>query len=104
MVDKEDIELVRTGYDAFVAGDMEWLNEHLHENVDARPAIDENEPSARIGGGLSARPDTETAGVYQRLCSRTLQLQGCFGESPQHGGVPMVVGSKDRPSEGPQVR
>jgi uncharacterized protein len=32
-VDKEDIELVRTGYDAFVAGDMEWLNEHLHENV-----------------------------------------------------------------------
>ena len=33
MVDKEDIELVRTGYDAFVAGDMEWLNEHLHENV-----------------------------------------------------------------------
>ena len=33
MVDKEDIELVRTGDDAFVAGDMEWLNEHLHENV-----------------------------------------------------------------------
>jgi ketosteroid isomerase-like protein len=33
MVDKEDIELVRTGYNAFVAGDMEWLNEHLHENV-----------------------------------------------------------------------
>jgi ketosteroid isomerase-like protein len=33
MVDKEDIELVRKGYDAFVAGDMEWLNEHLQENV-----------------------------------------------------------------------
>jgi len=33
MVDKEDIELVRTGYNAFVAGDMEWLNEHLHANV-----------------------------------------------------------------------
>jgi uncharacterized protein len=28
-----EIELVRTGYDAFVAGDMEWLNDHLHENV-----------------------------------------------------------------------
>jgi ketosteroid isomerase-like protein len=33
MVDKEDVELVRTGYSAFVAGYMEWLNEHLHVNV-----------------------------------------------------------------------
>jgi ketosteroid isomerase-like protein len=33
MVDEEDIELVRTGYSAFVAGDKEWLNEHLHVNV-----------------------------------------------------------------------
>jgi uncharacterized protein len=30
---QEDAELVRRGYDAFIAGDMEWLNEHLHENV-----------------------------------------------------------------------
>jgi ketosteroid isomerase-like protein len=30
---KDDAELVRRGYEAFVAGDMEWLNEHLHENV-----------------------------------------------------------------------
>ena len=30
---KEDIELVRKGYDAFIAGDMVWLNEHLHENI-----------------------------------------------------------------------
>ena len=30
---KEDAELVRRGYEAFIAGDMEWLNEHLHENV-----------------------------------------------------------------------
>jgi ketosteroid isomerase-like protein len=21
------------GYDAFIAGDMEWMNEHLHENI-----------------------------------------------------------------------
>jgi ketosteroid isomerase-like protein len=28
-----DAELVRKGYAAFIAGDMEWLNEHLHENV-----------------------------------------------------------------------
>ena len=33
MVDQTDVELVRRGYDAFVAGDMEWLNEHLHENI-----------------------------------------------------------------------
>jgi ketosteroid isomerase-like protein len=33
MIGKQDVELVRTGYDAFVAGDIEWLNEHLHENV-----------------------------------------------------------------------
>jgi uncharacterized protein len=26
-------ELVRKGYDAFIAGDMEWMNEHLDENV-----------------------------------------------------------------------
>lgn len=30
---QEDAELVRKGYEAFIAADMEWLNEHLHENV-----------------------------------------------------------------------
>ena len=30
---QEDIELVRKGYEAFIAGDVEWMNEHLHENV-----------------------------------------------------------------------
>jgi ketosteroid isomerase-like protein len=29
----EEIALVRRGYDAFIAGDMEWLNDHMHENV-----------------------------------------------------------------------
>jgi uncharacterized protein len=33
MLGNEDIELVRTGYEAFVAGDIVWLNEHLHENI-----------------------------------------------------------------------
>ncbi len=33
MLGASEIELVRTGYGAFVAGDMEWLNEHLHSNV-----------------------------------------------------------------------
>ena len=30
---QEDAELVRRGYEAFIAGDMVWLNEHLHEHV-----------------------------------------------------------------------
>jgi ketosteroid isomerase-like protein len=30
---REDAELVRRGYEAFIAGDMVWLNEHLHERV-----------------------------------------------------------------------
>ena len=30
---KEDVELVRRGFEAFIAGDMVWLNEHFHENV-----------------------------------------------------------------------
>jgi uncharacterized protein len=30
---QEDAELVRRGYEAFIAGDMVWLNDHLHENV-----------------------------------------------------------------------
>jgi ketosteroid isomerase-like protein len=30
---QEDVELVRKGYDAFIAADIEWLNQHLHENV-----------------------------------------------------------------------
>jgi uncharacterized protein len=30
---QEDAALVRRGYGAFIAGDMEWLNAHLHENV-----------------------------------------------------------------------
>jgi ketosteroid isomerase-like protein len=30
---QDDAELVRRGYEAFIAGDMEWMNEHLHENV-----------------------------------------------------------------------
>jgi ketosteroid isomerase-like protein len=33
MVDERDVEIVRTGYDAFVAGDVKWLNEHMHQNV-----------------------------------------------------------------------
>jgi len=30
---KEDVDLVRRGYEAFIAGDMVWLNEHFHENI-----------------------------------------------------------------------
>jgi ketosteroid isomerase-like protein len=30
---QEYAELVRKGYEAFIAGDKEWLNEHLRENV-----------------------------------------------------------------------
>jgi ketosteroid isomerase-like protein len=30
---QQDAELVRRGYEAFIAGDMEWMNQHLHENV-----------------------------------------------------------------------
>jgi ketosteroid isomerase-like protein len=30
---KEDIEIVRRGYEAFIAGDMVWLDEHLHKNI-----------------------------------------------------------------------
>ena len=33
MADHPNAELVRRGYDAFIAGDIEWLHEHLHENV-----------------------------------------------------------------------
>jgi uncharacterized protein len=33
MAEHPNVEIVRHGYDAFVAGDMEWMNEHLHENV-----------------------------------------------------------------------
>ncbi|HJP67047.1 MAG TPA: nuclear transport factor 2 family protein [Actinomycetota bacterium] len=33
MADKEDVEVVRRGYEAFIAADMEWLHEHLHENI-----------------------------------------------------------------------
>src|SRR5207245_974647 len=30
---QEDVELVRRGYEAFIAGDMVWLDEHFHENI-----------------------------------------------------------------------
>ncbi|HEX9377744.1 MAG TPA: nuclear transport factor 2 family protein [Actinomycetota bacterium] len=33
MADHPNAELVRKGYDAFTAGDMEWMNTHLHENI-----------------------------------------------------------------------
>jgi ketosteroid isomerase-like protein len=33
MADHPNVEIVRKGYDAFVAGDIEWMNEHLHENM-----------------------------------------------------------------------
>jgi ketosteroid isomerase-like protein len=33
MAAKEDVELVRKGYEAFIAGDMVWLNEHLHHDI-----------------------------------------------------------------------
>ena len=28
MAAQEDAEVVRRGYEAFIAGDMEWLNQH----------------------------------------------------------------------------
>src|SRR6266542_3066053 len=33
MAEHPNAELVRKGFDAFVAGDMVWMNEHLHENI-----------------------------------------------------------------------
>lgn len=33
MAEHPNAELVRKGYDAFIAGDIEWMNEHLHENI-----------------------------------------------------------------------
>lgn len=33
MTAQDDAELVRHGYEAFIAGDMVWMNEHLHENI-----------------------------------------------------------------------
>ncbi len=33
MTTQEDAELVRRGYDAFIAGDMEWMNQHLHDQI-----------------------------------------------------------------------
>jgi ketosteroid isomerase-like protein len=33
MAEHPDAQLVRQGYDAFIAADMEWLNEHLAETI-----------------------------------------------------------------------
>jgi ketosteroid isomerase-like protein len=33
MAEQSDAQLVRQGYDAFIAGDMEWLNEHLADSI-----------------------------------------------------------------------
>jgi len=33
MAEHPDAQLVRQGYDAFIAGDMEWLNEHFAETI-----------------------------------------------------------------------
>jgi uncharacterized protein len=33
MAGQDDIDLVRHGYEAFIAGDMEWMNEHLHDTI-----------------------------------------------------------------------
>jgi len=33
MADHPNAELVRTGYNAFIAGDMEWLNEHFDDTI-----------------------------------------------------------------------
>lgn len=33
MAEHPDAQLVRQGYDAFIAGDVEWLNEHLVETI-----------------------------------------------------------------------
>ena len=33
MAAEDDVELVRRGFEAFIAGDMVGLNEHLHENI-----------------------------------------------------------------------
>ena len=33
MADHPNAELVRHGYNAFIAGDMEWMNEHLDDTI-----------------------------------------------------------------------
>ncbi len=33
MADHPNAELVRHGYNAFIAGDMEWMNEHLDDTM-----------------------------------------------------------------------
>jgi ketosteroid isomerase-like protein len=33
MGDHPNAEFVRTGYNAFIAGDIEWLNEHLDDTI-----------------------------------------------------------------------
>jgi uncharacterized protein len=33
MAEHPNVEIVKRGFDAFVAGDVEWLSEHLHENI-----------------------------------------------------------------------
>jgi ketosteroid isomerase-like protein len=33
MAAQEDADLARRGYGAFIVGDLEWLNDQLHEKV-----------------------------------------------------------------------
>jgi hypothetical protein len=33
MAEHPNADLIRKGYDAFVAGDIEWMNEHLHDTI-----------------------------------------------------------------------
>ena len=85
MVDEEDIELVRTGYSAFVAGDKEWLNEHLHVNVvwhaagkGSRAGEYRGREEVLASFAISSRPSTSRTGGsverssrrHSRLCSR----------------------------------
>jgi ketosteroid isomerase-like protein len=82
MVDEEDIELVRTGYSAFVAGDKEWLNEHLHVNVvwhaagkGSRAGEYRGREEVLASFAISSRPCTSrTGGSVERSSRRYSRL------------------------------
>jgi hypothetical protein len=93
MVDKEDVELVRTGYSAFVAGDMEWLNEHRHVKAVSGRAL------CGVPRYLAHHADTPF-GPTVRPTERSMVLFGQqFGEGPvNYFPEPKILAAK------PQVR
>ena len=81
MAEHPNAELVRKGYDAFIAGDIEWMNEHLHDNGGRKRHLC---VQAHAGCYAESGDDRFVVALWNRPSPRHVRRPGSHAASDQH--------------------